>query len=122
MTTTRPEPWHRVVHLKDELRSGELTLAEFAADLHEVTLGQGTRPIYEDPARFFALTYPTHALRELEGHRIQDLADLVPELIEASAGYQLKFRIQMVLDDAPEDVRRRAEQLINIRLESEPGG
>ena len=60
MTTTRPEPWHRVVRLKDELRSGELTLAEFAADLHEVTLGQGTRPVYEDPARFFALTFPHH--------------------------------------------------------------
>ena len=59
---------------------------------------------------------------ELEGHRIQDLADLVPELMEASAGYQLKFRIQMMLDDAPEDVRARAEQLINIRLKSEPDG
>ena len=59
---------------------------------------------------------------ELEGHRIQDLADLVPELMEASAGYQLKFRIQMILDDAPEDVRGRAEHLINIRLKSEPGG
>ena len=65
MTTTRPEPWHHVVRLKEELRTGELTLAEFAADLHEVTLGRGTRPVYEDPARFFALTYPTHALREL---------------------------------------------------------
>ena len=26
---------------------------------------RGVRPIYEDPARFFALTYPTFALREL---------------------------------------------------------
>ena len=71
MTPTKPEPWHRVVRLKDELRSGELTLAEFAADLHEVTLGQGKRPVYEDPARFFALTYPTHALREL----VKDVAE-----------------------------------------------
>ena len=71
MTTAMPKPWHQVVRLKDELRSGELTLAEFAADLHEVTLGQGTRPIYEDPARFFALTFPTHALREL----VKDVAE-----------------------------------------------
>ena len=71
MSTTRPPPWHQVVRLKDELRSGELTLAEFAADLHEVTLGEGRRPIYEDPARFFALTYPTHALREL----VKDVAE-----------------------------------------------
>ena len=61
----RLKPWHQVVRLKEELRSGELALAEFAADLHEVTLAQGRRPIYEDPEQFFTLTYPTHALREL---------------------------------------------------------
>ena len=71
MSVARPKPWHQVVRLKDELRSGELTLAEFAADLHEVTLGEGRRPIYEDPERFFALTYPTHALREL----VKDVAE-----------------------------------------------
>ena len=61
----RFKPWHQVVRLKEELRSGELALAEFAADLHEVTQARGRRPIYEDPSQFFALTYPTHALREL---------------------------------------------------------
>ena len=71
MSATRPKPWHRVFRLKEELRSGELTLAEFAADLHEVTLGEGRRPIYEDPARFFALTFPTPALREL----VKDVAE-----------------------------------------------
>ena len=46
MTTTRsPKPWHAVVRLKDELRSGELALAEFAADLHEVTLVGGGRSV-----------------------------------------------------------------------------
>ena len=64
--TKKPRlPWHQVVRLKDELRTGELSLAQFAADLHEVTLGQGKRPVYEDPARFFGLTYATHALRDL---------------------------------------------------------
>ena len=61
----RPRPWHEVVRLKDELRTGELSLAEFAADLHEVTLQRGQRPVYEEPEKFFALTYPTYALREL---------------------------------------------------------
>ena len=65
MPKSQLPPWHKVVRLKDELRTGELTLAEFAADLHEVTLGLGKRPIYEDPERFFALTYPTVALRDL---------------------------------------------------------
>ena len=71
MTVARPPPWHQVVRLKEELRTGELTLAEFAADLHEVTLGEGRRPIYEDPERFFALTFPTHALRAL----VKDVAE-----------------------------------------------
>ena len=66
MTTShQPRPWHQIVRLKDELCTGELSLAQFAADLHEVTLAQGRRPVYEDPEKFFALTYPTHALREL---------------------------------------------------------
>ena len=65
-----PTPWHEVVRLKPELRSGELSLAEFAADLHEVVTRAGRRPIYEDPAKFFALTYPTHALRDL----VRDIA------------------------------------------------
>ena len=58
-------PWHRVVKLREDVRTGELSLADFAADLHDVMMQRGRRPIYEDPARFFALTYPTFALREL---------------------------------------------------------
>ena len=67
----RPTPWRQVVRLRDELKSGELTLAEFAADLHEVTLAAGTRPAYEDPAKFFSLTFPTYAIRGL----VRDVAD-----------------------------------------------
>ena len=58
-------PWHRVVKLREDVRTGELSLADFAADLHDVIMQRGARPIYEDPARFFALTYPTFSLREL---------------------------------------------------------
>ena len=66
MTAKLPwTPWHRVVKLRDDVRTGELSLADFAADLHDVVMQRGGRPIYEDPARFFALTYPTFALREL---------------------------------------------------------
>ena len=63
--TRRTRPWREMVRLRPELQSGELSLAQFAADLHEVVRAAGTRPVYEDPARFFALTYPTHAIREL---------------------------------------------------------
>lgn len=57
--------WHKVVSLRDDLRTGELSLAVFAADLYDVQMQKGRRPIYEDPAQFFALTYPTYNLREL---------------------------------------------------------
>ena len=58
-------PWHEVVTLREDVRTGELSLADFAADLHDVVMQKGTRPVYEDPGRFFALTYPTFPLREL---------------------------------------------------------
>jgi len=58
-------PWHKVVTLRDDLRSGELSLSIFAADLYDVAMQKGQRPVYEDPAQFFALTYPTYNLREL---------------------------------------------------------
>ena len=65
--TTQPsrKPWHQVVQLRDDLKTGELSLAVFAADLHDVVMQKGLRPVYEDPAEFFALTYPTYNLREL---------------------------------------------------------
>ena len=58
-------PWHCVARLREDVRTGELSLADFAADLHDVATQRGARPVYEDPGRFFALTYPTLPLREL---------------------------------------------------------
>ena len=57
--------WHEVVKLRDDLKSGELPLHMFAADLYEVMMRNGKRPTYEDPVNFFALTFPTHNLRGL---------------------------------------------------------
>ncbi|HEX9842624.1 MAG TPA: DUF499 domain-containing protein, partial [bacterium] len=57
--------WHEVVALRDDLRSGDLPLHLFAADLYEVLMRSGKRPVYEDPAQFFALTFPTYNLRRL---------------------------------------------------------
>jgi predicted AAA+ superfamily ATPase len=37
----------------------------FAADLYEVLIQSGKRPVYEDPEQFFALTFPTYNLRQL---------------------------------------------------------
>ena len=57
--------WHEVMTLRDDLKSGELPLHMFAADLYEVIMQSGKRPIYEDPEKFFALTFPTFNLRQL---------------------------------------------------------
>ena len=58
-------PWREVVRLRGDLKTGELSLAVFAADLYDVVMQEGRRRVYEDPAAFFALTYPTLNLREL---------------------------------------------------------
>ncbi len=67
-------PWHKIVTLRPDLKSGELSLAVFAADLYDVTAQKGARPVYEDPANFFALTYPTYNLRELAKDVVMRLA------------------------------------------------
>ena len=32
------KPWHEVVTLREDMRSGALSLTEFAADLHDVIM------------------------------------------------------------------------------------
>lgn len=56
--------WHEVVKLRSDVRSGELTLSMFAADLYEVAMDIGP-DVYRKPSEFFALTYPTYKLRDL---------------------------------------------------------
>lgn len=59
------KPWQEVVKLREDLRSGDLPLHLFAADLYDVMMQRGKRKIYEDPEQFFALTFPTFNLRRL---------------------------------------------------------
>lgn len=66
--------WHKVISLRPDLQSGELSLSIFAADLYDVAMQRGSRPVYEDPAEFFALTYPTYNLRELAREVVLRLA------------------------------------------------
>jgi predicted AAA+ superfamily ATPase len=48
-------PWHKVARLREDVKSGELSLAIFAADLYDVVMGKA-RSVYQDPQEFFALT------------------------------------------------------------------
>ncbi len=58
------KPWHDVVQLRHELKTGTLSLSIFAADLYDVVMGKA-QPVYQNPYDFFSFTYPTFNLREL---------------------------------------------------------
>jgi hypothetical protein len=64
MTRLAWKPWQEVVQLRNELKTGELSLSIFAADLYDVAMGKA-RPVYQNPYDFFSFTYPTFNLREL---------------------------------------------------------
>ena len=49
---------------RSDVRRGSVTEADFAADLAQVILDQGSKE-YTDPKRFFANTYPTRGLKAL---------------------------------------------------------
>jgi len=66
-------PWHEVVKLRDDVKTGELSLNLFAADLYDVKIGKAAK-VYQDPYEFFSLTYPTHNLRMLTKEVIYRLA------------------------------------------------
>ena len=50
---------------------------------------------------------------EVESSQMQDLVESVPNLLEASAGYGLRFRVGVVLDaSAPASVRKQVDDLL----------
>ncbi len=57
-------PWREVVTPYPDVASGRYQQAEFAADLWQVHLGEGTDE-YRDPAEFFRRTYLTESLKRL---------------------------------------------------------
>ncbi|MEJ7637813.1 MAG: DUF499 domain-containing protein [Singulisphaera sp.] len=67
------KPWHQVVQLRPDVRTGELSLSQFAADLYDVMMDRGTA-VYRTPAEFFAPTFPTYNLRELAKDVVYRLA------------------------------------------------
>ncbi len=57
-------PWREVVSPHVDVASGGFQQAEFAADLWQVHLGEGSDE-YRDPVEFFRRTYPTESLQKL---------------------------------------------------------
>src|SRR5437667_2679833 len=58
------KPWREVVTPHADVASGRYQQAEFAADLWQVHLGEGTDE-YRKPAEFFRRTYLTESLKRL---------------------------------------------------------
>ncbi|CAG1064741.1 hypothetical protein BAC1_00306 [uncultured bacterium] len=58
------KPWREVVTPHKDVASGRYQQAEFAADLWQVHLGEGTDE-YRNPAEFFRRTYLTESLKKM---------------------------------------------------------
>ncbi len=71
--TANLKPWREIATPHADVASGKYQQAEFAADLWQVHLGEGTDE-YRDPAEFFRRTYLTESLKGLLVGAIQRLA------------------------------------------------
>lgn len=66
-------PWRDVVAPHKDVASGRYQQAEFAADLWQVHLGEGSDE-YRDPAEFFRRTYLTESLKRLLCNAVRRLS------------------------------------------------
>ncbi len=71
--TGQLKPWREVVNPHKDVASGKYQQAEFAADLWQVHLGEGTDE-YRHPAEFFRRTYLTESLKLLLVGAVRRLA------------------------------------------------
>ncbi len=67
------KPWREVVTPHKDVASGRYQQAEFAADLWQVHLGEGTDE-YKNPVEFFRRTYLTESLRGMLVGAVQRLS------------------------------------------------
>ena len=67
------KPWREVVTPHADVASGRYQQAEFAADLWQVHLGEGTDE-YRKPVEFFRRTYLTESLQQLLVNGVQRIA------------------------------------------------
>ena len=67
------KPWREVVTPHRDVASGRYQQAEFAADLWQVHLGEGTAE-YRDPVEFFRRTYLTESLKRMLVGAVRRLA------------------------------------------------
>ena len=71
--TASLKPWREIVTPHQDVASGRYQQAEFAADLWQVHLGEGTDE-YRDPVEFFRRTYLTESLKRMLVGAVRRLA------------------------------------------------
>jgi predicted AAA+ superfamily ATPase len=71
--TVNLKPWREVINPHQDVQSGRYQQAEFAADLWQVHMGQGTDE-YRDPVEFFRRTYLTESLQRLLAGAVQRIS------------------------------------------------
>lgn len=89
MSASTVKPWTQIVRVREDVRTGQLSLQEFAADLFDVVNRTGKRPIYEDPAKFFSLSYATGAQRDIAAataERLRGKSDKAIRQLELTYG------------------------------------
>ena len=69
---TTLKPWREIVTPHRDVASGQYQQAEFAADLWQVHLGEGTDE-YRDPVEFFRRTHLTESLKRMLAGAVQRL-------------------------------------------------
>jgi len=69
------KPWREVVSPHRDVASGRYQQAEFAADLWQVHLGEGTDE-YKDPPEFFRRTFLTESLKQMLVDAVQRISGL----------------------------------------------
>jgi predicted AAA+ superfamily ATPase len=72
-TAIQLKPWREVVTPHKDVASGRYQQAEFAADLWQVHLGEGTDE-YKNPVEFFRRTYITESLKHMLVGAVQRLS------------------------------------------------
>jgi predicted AAA+ superfamily ATPase len=74
------KPWREVITPHPDVASGNFVQAEFAADLWQVYLGEGSSE-YKDPAEFYRRTYITEGLRHLLAGALKRLSSRAGEQV-----------------------------------------
>ena len=89
MSAPTIKPWTEIVRVREDVRTGALSLQEFAADLFDVVNHTGKRPLYEDAGKFFSLSYATSAQRDIAAataERLRGKSDKAIRQLELTYG------------------------------------